>query len=185
MMDRSIKYIEVTMYRPALSRVYDAILPSGYSFKMYAPGDEIEWAELKVSVEEFYTKDDALKYFEKEFDQEELKSRMVFLMFDGKVVGTSTDWYGECDGKDMERIHWVSVHPTHQNKGLSKPLLEKSLNLFTNKESYLTSQTWSYKALNLYSKYGFLPFKDSDDFQEAWEYINYYIKDYISNKGEK
>jgi GNAT superfamily N-acetyltransferase len=151
---------------------------------MYSEGDEQGWAELKVLVEEFYTKEDALKYFDEEFNKEELPSRMVLLMYDGKIVGTSTAWYGELDGKKMERIHWVSVHPEHQQKGLSKSLFEKSLNLFTEKESYLTSQTWSYKALNLYSKYGYLPYKDSDDFQEAWEYINYYIKEYKKNKEE-
>ncbi len=184
MMDRSITYFEVTMYRPALSKEYNPLLPKGYSFKFYAPGDEIGWAELKESVEEFYTKEDALEYFEKEFNKDELQSRMVLLMYEGKIVGTSTAWYGELDKRMMERIHWVSVHPLHQGKGLSKPLFEKSLNLFTNKESYLTSQTWSYKALNLYSKYGFIPYRDNDNFREAWELINYYIREY-QNKGEK
>ena len=60
------------------------------------------------------------------------------------------------------RIHWVAVAPKYQGLGILKAMVTRLLDIYNELgyEGYihLTSQTWSYKALNVYIKFGFKPY---------------------------
>ncbi len=122
---------------------------------------------------------------------------------EGKNIATSSIWDGNHFGKTLQRIHWVAVSREYQGLGLAKCLvslaLEKclvSLALDTFNELgfkdyiYLTSQVSSYKALNIYSKFGFEPYfgempknwgSSKEDFEKdtkyAWKLIHNLSKD--------
>ena len=57
------------------------------------------------------------------------------------------------------RIHWVGIIPAFQGQGLSKPLLSAALARLTldYRRAYLTTETTSYREINLYLSFGFMP----------------------------
>jgi N-acetylglutamate synthase-like GNAT family acetyltransferase len=111
----------------------------------------------------------------------------------GEVAACGSLWHGEHFGKQLWRIHWIATKSNYQGKGLIKALLTKLLDIYDELGFdgfvYLTSQTWSYKAINLYSKFGFMPYKgekpqnwitenyDSEN-NKAWQIIDCKIAEY-------
>jgi ribosomal protein S18 acetylase RimI-like enzyme len=73
-------------------------------------------------------------------------------------------------------LHWLSVKPEYQGQGLGKALIYKCLQILNhtegNKDVYLHTQTWSYKAVGLYLYTGF-DFLKTESFAN---YINEYEK---------
>jgi ribosomal protein S18 acetylase RimI-like enzyme len=152
----------------------DISLPEGYYFAKFKSGDESVWADIEVAAGEFQTKDDALKRFHDEFGSFELQlqSRCFFLCnSDGEPVGTSMGWYdNDFNGEKLGRLHWVAIKPEYQGKRLGKPLVAmavKRIQEFHDK-AYLTTQTTSWKAINMYLDFGFRPFYTSEDCKAAW-----------------
>jgi len=166
MLDKSIPYMGVLMIKEAPDNYPRYCLPDGYSFCMYESGRENDWAVLEAAVGEFNSTIEAVEYFRSTFmaDEDELTKRCIFVKSqEGEIVATSTAWYGTLfDDEVMPRVHWVSVHPRHQGKGIAKALITKTLDIFSelgNKSPiYLTTQTWSYKAINIYLHFGFKPY---------------------------
>ena len=44
-------------------------------------------------------------------------------------IATATAWYGQHQGKRLGRLHWISVRPDHQGKGLGKALIARALKI--------------------------------------------------------
>lgn len=176
-MDKTLPYYGVIMLKDDLTDYPIYTLPEGYSFSIYEPGNEEKWAEIEASVGEFKCEKDALDYFEEEFAPhiQEFKRRCVFLRDEGgEFVGTTTGWYGNLlSEEDMPRIHWVAIKPEHQGKGLAKALLTKSFDILKEihcqGKVYLTTQTWSYKAINMYLQFGFKPYLEAKP--DGWKKI--------------
>ena len=66
MLDKSLVYKDIVMCLPfeELKTLKVPVLPDGYSYKMFEPGDKVAWANLEVLVGEFdccllYTSDAA------------------------------------------------------------------------------------------------------------------------------
>ena len=102
-----------------------------------------------------------------------MEERCLFLENEaGETIGTTTAWYGDLkgDGKIRGRIHWVGIVPEYQGRGLSKPMLSKAMNLLARRhdEFYLTSQTTSWQAINMYLNYGFEPVRMDENYDAAW-----------------
>jgi ribosomal protein S18 acetylase RimI-like enzyme len=187
-LDRSLPHIGVIMekYDTESYPVFD--LPKGYSFAKYKRGYEKQWAQLQYEVEETDTLEEAELAFKREFLDgksmdwinkannrtettniedslffDQMYERMTFIVDDrDKVVGTGCVWGGKMFGKELQRLHWIAVSPEHQGKGLAKALVSKLLDIYNELDYsgyiHLTSQTWSYKALNIYMKFGFKPY---------------------------
>ncbi|MCY1029022.1 GNAT family N-acetyltransferase, partial [Mammaliicoccus sciuri] len=71
----------------------------------------------------------------------------------------------------LGRIHFVAIKPEYQGKKLSKPLLSAALNKLIelgHKEVFLTTQTTSYPAINMYLNYGFEPYDPDNADQKGW-----------------
>ena len=170
--------IKLQMIRSDLNDIPRYELPEGYRFRMFRDGDQMRWANIETRVEEFKTKDDALERFEREFGAhiDEMENRCLFIETEqGETIGTTTAWYGDLkgDGNIRGRIHWVGVVPEYQSRGLSKPLLSKAMNMLAkfHDEFYLTSQTTSWQAINMYLDFGFEPVRLYGNYEAAWSLL--------------
>jgi len=163
------------MKRSHLSNLPEFELPAGYKMRFFKPGEENVWAKVETAVDEFPDEIAALEHFEKEFGphRDEMTRRCLFLEDqDGKVIGTTTAWYGQLEGEEdtTGRIHWVAILPEYQGKKLSKPLLSNAMQVLANyhDSAFLTSQTTSYQAINLYLDFGFEPYLTNETDCAAW-----------------
>ncbi|MGI6199835.1 MAG: GNAT family N-acetyltransferase [Christensenellales bacterium] len=91
-------------------------------------------------------------------------ARRVLLAADGqgRLAGCAALWPGRHFGRRRERVHFVAVRPDCQGRGLAQGLLTAVLDLAEDlgcgRELYLTTQTWSWPAVRLYRRYGFVPY---------------------------
>ena len=197
-MDRSIPYIKVIMVKNDTGAYPRRLLPEGYSFACYIPGYEKDWARIHYMSEQFHDMESAGERFAAEFlrHPEKLPERCFFICDSyGSPIATSTLWEGNDLERPFQRIHWVCVIPGHRNKGLASALMTKMLDVYhalgCSDSLYLTTQTWSYDAINIYSSFGFKPYKGQkppgwagteDEFaynnETAWEIINSKISAY-------
>lgn len=196
MLDRTLPYFGVIMVwnGPAYPRFAP---PEGTRLCRYAPGMERDWADVEASVGEFGAPGAALDHFEKEFGpfREELPGRMLFIRDpDGSAAGTATLWRGGHLGEELPRIHWVAVRPDRQRRGLAKALMTGVMDAYgalgRRKPVYLTTQTWSWKAVRLYAAFGFEPYYGEkpaewdcasgcfeEENRKAWEIIRKKIRE--------
>lgn len=174
----AMKRMRVAMIRADLQDIPEYSLPKGFKLRLFQAGDDVDWARVETAVGEFESEAEAIERFNQEFGSnlDEFAKRCLFIENEnGKIIGTTTAWYGSLEEGDtiIGRIHWVSIIPEYQGKGLSKPLLTAAMKLLAkyHSKAYLTSQTTSYKALNMYLQYGFEPvMRDAAD-EEAWEIV--------------
>lgn len=162
MLDKSVEFYRVIMHRQPGIPVPEPVLPAGYKFVEFENGDEKDWAEIETSVGEFERAVDALVYFQENYlpYQSEVVRRTIFIENDsGEKVGTLTNWW-EYTGKRRDPwLHWVAVKPEYQNLGLGKAIvfagMKRMLAIEGDRDVYLPTQTWSYKAIGIYKKAGF------------------------------
>ncbi|WP_427706083.1 GNAT family N-acetyltransferase [Staphylococcus sp. Mo2-6] len=170
--------IKVQMVRTQLDDIPQYDVPKGFVIRKFRKGDEKLWAYIETLAGEFTTEDMALERFDKEFGDHvtEMEQRCIFIENEEQeVVGTTTAWYGYLgdDSQMMGRIHWVGIIPAYQGKKLSKPLLSAAMNILAlhHNKAYLTSQTISYKAINMYLEFGFKPVQLDDNYHRAWQLL--------------
>ncbi len=184
MLDKSIPYHSIIMKRSKGSRVPDAVLPKGYSFVLYSEGDEQYWAEIETSVGEFDSTQKALDYFKVHYSPylEETKRRLLFIKKeDNQKIATLTNWWNYTNERRDPAMHWVSVNTKYQGLGLGKAIvfegLARMLKIEGDRDIYLHTQTWSYKAINIYLKAGFKLVEEesfggyNNDYKKAIEFL--------------
>jgi ribosomal protein S18 acetylase RimI-like enzyme len=176
-MDRSVEYIPLTMFRPNLECIPEAPLPPGYSIRLYRDGDRDAWARIETSAGEFTSIEQGRQAFDREFGAhvEEMPSRSLFLEADGAgAIGTTTAWWGDFRGETIGMIHWVSIMDGFHGRGLSKPLLAAALLLLAkfHDSAHLHTQTYSWRAVGLYEKFGFLRIDESEDDHRGWSIVD-------------
>lgn len=181
MLDKSVPYVKLFMKRTPSARMRSYDLPDGYSFAYFKPGDESDWGAIEYSVGEFETADEGKRRFEKDFLQylDEVKRRTLFIENSkGDKIATATAWWDYTGKKRHPLLHWVAVHPEHQGKGLGKALIarivEEMVHIEGQQDFYLSTQTWSHKAIKLYEWVGFsittepkIGKRNNDTFEEA------------------
>ncbi len=150
-------------------------MPDGYSFSSFIDGDEIYWAEIETSIGEFDDIEEALNCFRNEYltNINELKKRLIFIENkDGKKVGTLTNWWNYSQGVRDPSIHWVGIIREFQGLGLGKAIvfegMRRMIELEGDRDFFLHTQTWSYKAINIYIQAGYKIVKD----ETFGDYIN-------------
>lgn len=163
------------MSRNHLKGIPQFPLPKGFRLRLFNKGDELQWANVETKVKEFADEQAALIRFEEEFGghSDEMTKRCLFIEDQfGDVIATTTAWYGKVVGEKevLGRIHWVGVVPEYQGLKLSKPLLSAALTILAehHTKAYLTTQTTSYQAVNMYLNYGFRPLLMHSTCEEAW-----------------
>lgn len=162
MLDKSIPYYNVVMKRCSGAQTPLPSLPSGYSFVPFKSGDEKAWAEIEASVLEFESQDKALDYFTSEYlpYPKELERRCFFIQGpNGKKLATCTCWWNYTGERRDPALHWVGAKPECQGHGLGKALIfeavQKMLRIEGDRDIFLHTQTWSYKAIGIYQQAGF------------------------------
>jgi len=164
MLDKTLPYYKVYMVRRSGTPIPDYPLPEGFRFSLYKDGDEVDWARIEASVDEFDSEFAALFRFKEEFipEADELYRRCLFIETDdGKKVATANAWWSYVDDERRAWLHWVSVDPEYQGLGLGKAITSRVTQLLLEIEGdvdfYLSTQTWSYKAINIYKQFGYQP----------------------------
>lgn len=190
MLDKTIPYYNVLMKREKGSPTAEAVLPEGFKFVSFKAGDEKEWAEIETSVGEFDRSVDALDYFQKNYlpFKGELERRCFFIENEsGKKVATLTVWWCYTGVRRDPWIHWVAVNPEYQGLGLGKALVfegvRRLIAIEGDRYAYLHTQTWSYKAINIYRKAGFnitsekgLAGYENDEYEKAMALLQNYLR---------
>ena len=168
-----LKYISLTMVRDHLEQLPVFSCPAGYAIRSFRPGDDERWARVEALAGEFSSEEEALREFHEEFTPRlsELHDR-CFLLEDneGAAIGTGMAWDGDFEGELRGRVHWVGIVPDYQGRGLAKPLLSTVLRRLArdHRTAFLTTQTTSYRAVNLYLNFGFAPHGTDASDLEGW-----------------
>ena len=204
-LDRSIPHIGVLMEKTDTREYPRHGLPAGYVFSCYRPGFEKQWASLQYEVGQCDSIEEAEGIFKGTFmappglrpppsqakgalPEEEALAKKTIFVFDEEhnLVGTGAIWDGNHFGMTLQRLHWIAVAPKHQGQGIAKAIVSRLLDLYNglgyDGYIYLTSQTWSWRALKLYMGFGFRPYMGErpvnwrcEDFEEetaeAWGMI--------------
>ncbi len=162
MLDKSVEFHRVIMHRKQGTPVPESDLPEGFKYVTFEKGDEKEWAEIETSVGEFERAVDALVFFQENYMPylDELKRRTIFIENDeGQKVATLTNWWNYTGKRRDPWLHWVAVRPEFQNLGLGKAVIfegmQRMIEMEGDRDVYLPTQTWSYKAIGIYQKAGF------------------------------
>ena len=164
--DRSLprRSLVMMMHARELSGIPQPVLPEGYSFRLYEPGDHKHWARITAVVQEYDSAGQAEDAFSRHFlpQEEELRRRCVFVTApDGQPVATAMAWMFEECGARYGRVHWICADPAHQGKGIGRAIVLWAMNRLALLEPgcdiYLDTQTWSHKAIGLYLRLGFHP----------------------------
>lgn len=189
MLDKSIPYFNLPMQRKAEKLIPQVILPEGYSFVPYTVGSETDWADIEASVGEFDSTLEAFVYFKKEYLSypNEVERRTIFIQTsDNKKIATVTSWWNYTGERRDPALHWVAVRPEYQGMGLGKAVvfegIRRMLLIEGNRDIYLHTQTWSYKAIGIYLEAGFEFMKNNtfggyeNDFDKAVPYLEEKMK---------
>ena len=194
MLDLSVPFVPVIMVCRD-PKNYEFTLPEGVTLRFWEPGMEEDWGRVHMAAGQLGTMEKALRIFNQEFAPypEQLRKRMFFLYEGDRPLATMTLWFWEDLGSYSERLHWLSCVPDYQGKGLGKLTMEISLWLYhqlgCTSPLYLTSQTTSYVGINIYKKYGFVPYlgpmPDNGikwDNNTAWSIIDEKIEQYHNRR---
>ena len=164
MLDKSVPHVVFYMRREAGPPPAKSTLPNGFGFSLYGDGDDQSWAVIETSVLEFDSEFAALMHFKEKFAPypDELSRRCLFIEnCDGRKVATATAWWSIVEGQRRPWLQWVGVDPEFQGLGLGKALISRATELLIELEGegplFLKTQTWSYKAVNIYRACGFEP----------------------------
>ncbi|HZC25836.1 MAG TPA: GNAT family N-acetyltransferase [Actinopolymorphaceae bacterium] len=137
-------------------------LPADYRFRAYREGDDLIWTKLHVAAEPYIEVTPAL--FTREFaaSQDVLPDRMFIVeTLAGEPAASITAWWERARYNPMERgrIHWVVVHPDHQRRGISKPMMTRAMQRLARSHSNAMLGTSSGRlwALKVYLDFGFHP----------------------------
>jgi len=195
MLDKTIPYFNVIMKRRSDMKIPKAPLLPGYSFVFYSEGKEEKWAEIEASVGEFSTIKEGLNYFKKNYLPflDDLKKRLLFVQNkNGEEIGTITSWWNMSGNERVPSIHWFAVKENYQGLGIGKALVFESLKTLSllegNKDIFLNTQTWSYKAIGLYKRFGFEIVSDEsfghykNDYESAIPILRELFNDKFSNR---
>ncbi|MFW6007108.1 MAG: GNAT family N-acetyltransferase [Halanaerobiales bacterium] len=178
MLDKSVEFHRVIMHRKKGTPVPEPSLPEGFKFVRFQEGDEKEWAEIEASVGEFERAVDALVYFQENYlpHKGEVERRTIFIESSKEEkVATLTNWWDYTGFRRDPWLHWVAVKPEFQNLGLGKAVIfegmQRMLKIEGDRDVYLPTQTWSYKAIGIYQKAGFevTPEKGLGGFDNEYE----------------
>ncbi|MDR2570146.1 MAG: GNAT family N-acetyltransferase [Oscillospiraceae bacterium] len=164
MLDKTVPFAKLKMVRRAGTPILDYPLPDGFKYTFFKDGNEADWARIETSVDEFDSEFAALLRFKNDFMPyvDELYRRCLFIEAEnGEMVATANAWWSFVDDERRAWLHWVSVAPGYQGLGLGKAIVSRVTQLLLEIEGdvdfFLSTQTWSYKAINIYKQFGYEP----------------------------
>ena len=169
--------VSVHMVRDNMADFLHYELPEGYRFRMYRDGDDVTWTELQKAAEPFFEVTPELWVREYGKDLDALPDRMFFVeTLAGEPVGSITAWWDRERHNPTERgrIHWVVVHPKHQRRGITKPMMTRAMQrlALSHPSALLGTSTGRIWAIKVYLDFGFYPdpaeMEAKPEVAEAW-----------------
>ena len=177
--DARIRFYEL-MLQGDIQDIPKIPLPEGYHFSMYQPGDRDAWIQIEISAKELSDFAQGVQVWEKYYGshEQELAERMCFVENEqGEKVATATAFY-DIRGLDQSGdgwLHWVAVRRKDQGKGLSKPLITKTLSVMRSlgyTRAKIPTQTTTWVACRVYLDLGFRPIeKNLERNRDGWRII--------------
>ncbi len=167
----------VAMFRPDIDHLPEpSMLAGGFRVRWFCEGDENTWAQIECEAGEFSSAAAARARFAKDFpDPAWLHDRCLFIEDSaGEAVGTATAMSGQLAGRTMGQLGWVAVTPRHQGRGLGKCVVALALRRIAQEHRaiFLSTQTTSVAAVNIYLRCGFVPHAYGPDDEEAWQLLS-------------
>ena len=199
MMDKSVPNHRAIMIKHDVDNYPRFPLPEGFYITGYKPGLEKQWAEIEYVQQCMESPEKAEEIFRSEFmsKPEWIYDRCLFVV-DGKndkVAAVTSLWLGELvPGELHSRVHWVATREEYQGLGLIKAIFTYIMDLYHKLGDkgyiYLTTQSQSYVAINIYKKFGFEPYLgelhtegfDLEEHKKAWQIIDGKIAEYKNRK---
>lgn len=168
--------IHIDMLRENLENIPQYSLPEGFSIRTFKKGEGLIWAGISAAAGNFGSPEEGLDRFNKEFSEPvaDMESRCFFVVHNesNREIGTAMAWYEPAvDGESIGRVHWVSIHPDFQGKGLAKPMMTAVLNRLaqSHEKAILGTQTFRKTAVRLYLDLGFVPLYQNPTCEQAWK----------------
>ncbi len=165
----------VRMVRTHVNDLPDWPLPGGFKIRAIEPEDIGLWCDVWRDAENKTDFDTA--YFRKQFGDNDnmIRDRCMLLEDDrGIVVGTTSAWFEEAQ-PEVGKIHWVAIRPSHQGRGLAKPMMCAALHRIAAFHDSMVLYTHAHRlpAIALYYRCGFEADHDYREGQaELWQRIN-------------
>lgn len=177
MSGQTVTNVSVHMIRDDVADFPYFELPAGYRFRMYREGDDVTWTALQQAAEPFFEVKPEL--FVREYGEhlDALPDRMFFVeTLEGEAVGSISAWWERERNNPMERgrIHWVVVHPNHQRRGITKPMMTRAMERLavSHPNAMLGTSTGRVWAIKVYLDFGFYPdpteMAEKPEVLEAW-----------------
>lgn len=161
--DMRLKYYETILECRSDGPIPVVPLPEGFHFTYYREGDKETWIEIETSAREFHTHEEGESAWKRYYGgrERELLERMLFVETEaGEKAATATAFYEPQDTSGAGWLHWVSVKREYQGRGLSRPLISKTLARLQ-ELGYavlkIPTQTNTWVAARIYLDFGFYP----------------------------
>lgn len=165
MIDKSIEYKSIIMRCACVNGSAFCNLSEDIEIQYYKQGMEKIWIDIQKSVGAFenYSDVEIRDYFNDKFISKtnELERRCIFLkdIKNGIYVGTCCAWMGKKENEIVPVLHWLAVRNGYGSKKYARMLITEVMKIFGNldygKFIYLHTQPSAYKAIKLYSDFGF------------------------------
>ena len=156
------------------------VLPAGYRFVRYAPGDRDAWIRIERSAKEFSSSEEGEAAWARYYGdrEDELPARMLCVEdARGEKVATATAMY-DVFGRDVSgsaMLHWVSVRRDAQGRGLSKPLVAEAFRVMRSlgyRRVIVPTQTNTWLAVKVYLDLGCRPIPENAAHSETgWRIV--------------
>ena len=169
--------IHIVMIRDDLENIPQYTLPEGFSIRNFRAGEGRIWSEIGTAAGTLASIEIAQGRFDEEFLEpvEDMESRCFFVVENDtdRPIGTAMAWFApEFEpGQNYGRIHWVSMIPEFQGRGLAKPMMTAVLNRLakSHDKATLGTQTFRKAAVTLYLNLGFRPCFKNPTCPQAWK----------------
>lgn len=137
-----------------------APLPDGFAYRSFSPDLLEDWICLQTDGKPAPDETEYLTgYYSRVYSPHtDLFSQRWHLLYDGDTLAASCMLWEAFPG--YETIHWLKVHPLYEGRGLGRAILTKTLENHSG-AVFLHTQPASYRAIKLYTDFGFALLTDS------------------------
>lgn len=162
----------VNMIRPNMRDIPEPVFPPGWGMRSMTVQDIGLWTDIQIDAEPFIKI--APDLFMQQFGSDlAAVPERCFLLTDprGLGMGTISAWYNrDFRGADYGRIHWVSIRPSCQGRGLGKAELLYAMRVLAkwHDKAYLVTSTERVGAVTMYLNQGFAPDLEAEGARERW-----------------
>lgn len=168
--------IQLWMIYDDLSTYPHLPLPPGLSLRSYVPGDAEAWCRIWNHADHTDRYTPAIFHDQFGHDPQVLQHRILFLKDPtGSPVATAAAWFIDEPGqRSWGRVHWIAVDPSHQGRGLARPLLSaccRRMHELGHPHCQLSTDSFRAAPIHFYLRCGFRPDVRTAEQDRVWHDI--------------